>query len=93
MSQVFKVDILGSEYSLRGDFDPELLQKVAVLLNQRLKEVQSTMTSANKVHLLILTALNIAYDYLQVKDQLEQMEKTVEDKTHQWADKLDSFKI
>lgn len=90
MSQLFKVDILGNEYTLKGDLDPELLEKVSVLLNQRIKEVESSMPSANKVHLVILTALNIAYEYIQTKEELEQMEKMLETKSQQWASKLDS---
>ncbi|MBA4392347.1 MAG: hypothetical protein C0407_02225 [Desulfobacca sp.] len=90
MSQIFKVDILGNEYTLKGDLDPELLEKVSVLLNQKIKEVESSMPSTNKVHLVILTALNITYDYLQAKEELERMEKMMETKTHQWVTKLDS---
>lgn len=90
MSQLFKVEILGNEYTLRGDLDPGLMDKVTVLVNQRIKEVQSAMPSASKIHLVILTALNITYDYLQAKEELEQMEKAVETKSHQWISKLDS---
>jgi len=90
MSQLFKVDILGNEYTLRGDLDPGLMDKVTVLLNQRIKEVQSSIPSANKIHLVILTALNIAHDYLQAKEELYKMEKMVESKSHQWISKLDS---
>jgi cell division protein ZapA len=90
VSQLFKVDILGNEYTLKGDLDPELLEKVSILLNQRIKEVESSMPSASKVHLVILTALNIAYDYLQTKEELDQMEKMMKAKSHQWVTKLDS---
>ncbi len=90
MSQLFKVDILGNEYTLRGDLDPGLLEQVSALLTERIKEVQSSMPSANKVHLVVLTALNITYDYLQTKEALEQMEKMVESKSRQWITKLNS---
>jgi cell division protein ZapA (FtsZ GTPase activity inhibitor) len=90
VSQLFKVDILGNEYTLRGDLDPGLLEQVSALLTERIKEVQSSMPSANKVHLVVLTALNIAYDYLQTKEALEQMEKMVESKSRQWITKLNS---
>jgi cell division protein ZapA len=90
MAQLFKVDILGNEYALRGDLDPGLLEEVADLVNQRIKEVQSAMPAASKMHLVVLTALNIAYDYLQVKKELDQMEKLVETKSNQWISKLDS---
>jgi cell division protein ZapA len=91
VSQLFRVEILGNEYTLRGDLDPELMKELSVLLNQRIKEVQSSMPSANKVHLVILAALNIAYDYLQSRDELNRIEKMVESKGHQWIDKLDSW--
>ena len=92
MSQLFKVDILGNEYTLKGDLDPGLLEKVSVLLNERIKEVQSSIPSANKIHLVVLTALNIAYDYLLTKEALDQMEKMVESKSRRWITKLDSCK-
>ena len=92
MSQLIKVDILGNEYTLRGDLDPGLLEKVSALLNERIKEVQSSIPSANKVHLVVLTALNIAYDYLLTKEALDQMEKMVESKSRKWITKLDSCK-
>ena len=92
MSQLIKVDILGNEYTLRGDLDPGLLEKVSALLNERIKEVQSSIPSANKVHLVVLTALNIAYDYLLTKETLDQMEKMVESKSRKWITKLDSCK-
>ena len=92
MSPLFKVDILGNEYTLKGDLDPGLLEKVSALLNERIKEVQSSIPSANKIHLVVLTALNIAYDYLLTKEALDQMEKTVESKSRQWITKLDSCK-
>ena len=90
MSDLFKVDILGNEYTLRGDLDSGLLEKVSALLNERIKEVQASMPSANKVHLVILTALNITYDYLLTKETLDQMEKMIETKSRQWISKLDS---
>ncbi len=92
MSPLFKVDILGNEYTLKGDLDPGLLEKVSALLNERIKEVQSSIPSANKIHLVVLTALNIAYDYLLTKEALDQMEKTVKSKSRQWITKLDSCK-
>jgi len=92
VSQLFKVDILGNEYTLKGDLDPGLLEKVSVLLNERIKEVQSSIPSANKIHLVVLTALNIAYDYLLTKEALDQMEKMVESKSRRWITKLDSCK-
>jgi len=92
VSPLFKVDILGNEYTLKGDLDPGLLEKVSALLNERIKEVQSSIPSANKIHLVVLTALNIAYDYLLTKEALDQMEKTVKSKSRQWITKLDSCK-
>jgi cell division protein ZapA len=89
VSELFKVDILGNEYTLKGDLDPGIMERVSALLNERIKEVQSSMPSANKVHLVILAALNMAYDYLQTKDTLDQMEKMVEAKSRQWINKLD----
>ncbi len=90
MTQILKVEILGSEYTLRGDLAPELMEKVSNLLRERIKEVQASIPSANKIQVVILTALDIAYDYLRAKEELNQMEKMVETKSHQWITKLES---
>jgi cell division protein ZapA (FtsZ GTPase activity inhibitor) len=67
VSDLYKVDILGNEYTLRGDLDPGLMEKVSAVLNERITEVQYSMPSANKIHLVILAALNITFDYLQTR--------------------------
>ena len=66
------------------------MEKVSNLLRERIKEVQSLTPSANKVHVVILTAMDIAYDYLRAMEELNQMEKMVETKSHQWITKLES---
>ncbi len=90
MTEFFKVEILGNEYTLKGDLDRAQLERVAALLNERVKEVQDSMPTGNKIHVVILAALNLACDYLQAKEALEKMEKTMEAKGLDWISKLDA---
>lgn len=91
MAESFKVEILGSEYTLKGDVDPGFLEKVAFFLKEKIEEVRAAMPTANKVHVVMLTALNISCDYLQTKEALERMEKAMEAKSQEWISKLDAL--
>lgn len=90
MAESFKVEILGNEYTLRGDLDLVFLEKVASFLKEKIEEVRVTMPTANKLHVVMLTALNISCDYLQAKEALERMEKAMEAKSQEWISKLDA---
>lgn len=72
--------------------DLGFLEKVASFLKDKIQEVQATMPTANKVHVVILTALNISCDYLQTKETLERMEKAMETKSQEWISKLDTIR-
>lgn len=69
-----KVEVIigGHIYSLRGDESQEHIQKVAALINEKINDIQKsnirTHLSTSKIHML--TALNIASEYLKVQDEL-----------------------
>ena len=52
------VKILGKEYRLRGDSDPEHLEAVAAYLDQTLREILKTLPDTQDA--AMLAALNIA---------------------------------
>lgn len=58
------VKILGTEYRVRSEADPEHLQEVADYVDRVLKEVQQRF-SPDTQSAAILAALNIASDFLR----------------------------
>ncbi len=91
MTKIFKAEILGQEFTLRGDLEGDLIDQVAQLVNQKIQEVHSTLPTNNKTHLSIMAALNIAYDYLTVKAELDQLARLMDQKSRHWITKLEGW--
>lgn len=90
MSGLYKAEILGQEFTLKGDLEPHLLEQVTNLLRDKIKEIEQQLPGANKVHISVLAALNIAYDYFLLKEELEKTVNILETKSHQWIAKLEA---
>ncbi len=60
------VKILGKEYRLKGDADPEHIAQAAEYLDQVLHEIGAT--HPDTLDSVLLAALNIASQYLQLRD-------------------------
>jgi len=91
VTKLFKAEILGQEFTLRGELEGDLVDKVAQLVNQKIQEVQASMPTNNKIHLSIMAALNIAHDYLALKQDLDQLEKKMQEKGKRWLSKLNNL--
>lgn len=72
MKRSVKVDIFGHDYVLKSDSDDNHIQRVADLVDEKMKEVSATTNSKTVLNIAILAALNIADEYLKVKDEREQ---------------------
>ncbi len=61
------VEILGKLYSIRcPEEELQSLQQAAALLSQKMAEVQESGKAINLERIAIITALNIAHQFLQV---------------------------
>ena len=70
-----KVEVIigGTIYSLRGEESQEHMHRVAELLNTKLSSIQQSnvRTSLNPSKVYMLTALNVASEYIKVQEELE----------------------
>ncbi len=84
-----KVTIYGREYTLRGDASPEYVQKVAGLVDRKMREIasESDLVSVSKV--AILAAVNLADELLRERQQHQQTVALLEERTTQMATLLD----
>jgi len=67
------VHILGDDYTIKSEEDPESVFKVAEYLNKKVKEINEEVSGLSEKRKAILVALNIANDYFQIikeKDEL-----------------------
>lgn len=73
-----KVQILGNEYLLRSDAGEGQVRRVAAHLNARLGEVMNTANPTSTLAAVVLAALNITNELLQLKDQQDNLLKEIE---------------
>ncbi len=81
------VEIFGHRFRLKSDFPETEVKHVAEYLDAKMREVAQGTKSVDSLHVAILTALNIAQDYLQEKGNNEELLQRIEEKT----DRLDEF--
>ena len=78
-----KVDIFGKTYTLKGDADPEYVQKVAAFVNERMNEVAGTASVASTAKVAILAAVNIADELFREQQKRLETLATLEDRSDQ----------
>lgn len=66
---VVSIHILGSEYKIRGDSDPEHIMKVASFVDSKMRELEGKGVLPEKI--AILAALNIADEYLKYQGSIK----------------------
>jgi cell division protein ZapA len=82
-----EVEIFGQRYSLKSEFPEEQVKKVAAYVDGKMREVAESTKSVDSLHIAILTALNIAQEYLREKGNKEELLQRIKDK----ADRLEEF--
>ena len=81
------VEIFGHRYTLKSEYPEEQVKRVAQYVDAKMREVAQGTKSVDSLHIAMLTALNIAQDYLQEKGNIEELLQRIEDK----AERLDEF--
>lgn len=82
-----EVEIFGHRYTLKSEFSEERVKRVAEYVDGKMKEVAQGTKSVDSLHIAVLTALNIAQDYLRERGNTEELLQQIEEK----ADRLEEF--
>jgi cell division protein ZapA len=61
------VDIFGATYHVRGDDDSSHLQRLAALVDHKMREVAGQSSSVDRAKVAILAALNIADELARLR--------------------------
>ena len=72
------VNIGGKEYTIAGSESAEYIHRVALCVNQKMSEIKCGNEQLNNTLLAVLTAINIADDYIKLKDELDLIKKEME---------------
>lgn len=78
-----QVDIFGKTYTLKGDADPDYVQKVAAFVDERMNEVAGSSSMASTAKVAILAAVNIADELFREQQKRLEALATLEDKSVQ----------
>jgi len=90
------VEILGRSLALTSAMLPEKLQSVAEMVDEQLRELQRAFPTNSLADLAILAALNLACEYLenkedfqQLQENYEQLKTEIEERSRQLLQKLE----
>ena len=84
------VEIVGQRYTIRSDLEEDYVQRIADYVNERVKEVLQTTKTVDTLNAVILTALNIANDFFRIRNEREEVERWIEDKSGRLLGIIDS---
>jgi cell division protein ZapA len=76
-----EVYILGQKYTIKGDAPEEHIRKLASYVDNKLREVYNLSPNITPVKASILAALDITDELFRLKNEQEEMDKYIEEKT------------
>lgn len=83
------VEIFGSTYGVRSDSEPQHLEALATLVDQRMREVAGQTVAVETSRIAILAALNIADDLFRERSRDAAEESPVAKKANGLLDQLE----
>lgn len=84
------VNVFGQEYTLRGDAEPEYVQSVARLVDEKMREIAENAKLGSTAKVAILAAINLADELLRERQKHRDALRMLDDRTSQIASLLDN---
>lgn len=76
-----EVYILGQKYTIRGDASEEYIHRLADYVQEKIKEVYDNSPNISPLKASILASITIADELHKLKDEQENIAKSIEEKT------------
>lgn len=70
---IVEVIIMKEKYRVKGEASPQEIKRAASLLNERIEAIAKANPSLPQHQVAMLVALNLAHDYLTLKEEYEGM--------------------
>lgn len=90
MSNKYDVNIAGYTLTVKTDRSAEHMERLGDLLNTKVREVQKTGVTANYLNVVMLAAMKLADEVLDLRDRQEREKKRIEDRSRSLLSALDS---
>lgn len=85
-----RFEILGRPFTLKSDCDPAALEQVVRLVEDKIKEVRKELPRAANEEILVMAALNLAYDYLEIKEDCQNLRREISRRSQQLIRMIDN---
>ncbi len=85
------VEILGRPLALKSNMPPEHLQALADLVNEQLRELQQAFPASPLADLAILAALNLAGDFMEIKEDYQKLQSEIEERSRHLLEMLENL--
>ncbi|HZW35775.1 MAG: cell division protein ZapA [Deltaproteobacteria bacterium] len=90
MSRKYDVNIAGYALTVKTERSAEHMQLLSDLLNEKVREVQKTGGTANYLNVVMLAAMKLADEVLELRKERDSGKKELERKSRDLLDALDS---
>lgn len=82
------VEIFGSVYPVKGEHDPEYLQRLAEMVDRKMREIGGRVPTVDSGKIAILAALNLADELVQRREEQEGERVRIMDKAAELVGEL-----
>ena len=86
-----KVNILGNEYVLKSESDPQYIQELADYVDQKMQKLGNGTQVKSQLKISVLTAINITDELFRLKQRHEKLVKEIETTSEEITENLDNF--
>ncbi len=90
MSKRYDVNIAGYALTVKTERSAEHMERLSELLNERVREVQKTGATANYLNVVMLAAMKLADEVLELRGERDDVKKGFEQKSRALLNALDS---
>jgi len=87
--KIATVRIFNQTYKVKSGNEPEYIQKLATLLDEKMSEISELTPTVDTVRVAVLAALNIADEYFLTQARLEALEHEVEERSERMISTLE----
>jgi cell division protein ZapA len=87
--RLVEIKVFGQNYTVKSDAEEDYIQAIAQYVNEKMEEVLKKTRSVSTLNVAILTALNIADDFLKEREKRMAFVREVEAKSKELAEKIE----
>lgn len=89
MEERFNVNIAGYALTVTTERSAEHMERLSALLNEKVREVQKSGGTANYLHVIMLAAMKLGDEVLEIREELEKEKGRFEEKSQDLLAVLD----